>query len=216
MRCGGGSGAEPASVRPSVRASAPPSSFAPPLLYQKHFKRSKLFKINGLRPFWGAHLRAFVYEHLRKHAPMQRSVHFDICPFGTRACYTGSKKRLKQFKINGLDCFREACFEGPIWTIQIAKSFPCSVVLIFFSSPKRSYAAWRAFAIFDVPGGAPCWAQRARQKRYEMNGLLMIFHMKGTLGAATKYIPKINISKIHPEKQCFVRLPWELFGIHLG
>ncbi len=72
------------------------------------------------------------------------------------------------------------------------------------------------FATFDVPGGAPCWAQRARQKRYEINDLLMIFHMKGTLGAATKCIPKINISKIRPEKQCFVRLPWELFGIHLG
>ena len=25
------------------------------------------------------------------------------------------------------------------------------------------------FATFDVPGGAPCWAQRARQKRYEIN-----------------------------------------------
>ena len=31
------------------------------------------------------------------------------------------------------------------------------------------------FATFDVPGGAPCWAQRARQKRYGMNGFLMIF-----------------------------------------
>ena len=63
---------------------------------------------------------------------MQRSVHFDICPFGTRACYMGSKKRSKQFKINGLGCFGEACFEGPIWTIQIAKSFPCSAALVFF------------------------------------------------------------------------------------
>ena len=72
------------------------------------------------------------------------------------------------------------------------------------------------FAIFDVPGGAPCWAQRARQKHYEINYLLMIFHMKGTLGAATKCIPKINISKIRSEKQCFVRLPWELFSVHLG
>ena len=44
----------------------------------------------------------------------------------------------------------------------------------------------------------------------------LIFQMKGMLGAATKCIPKINISKIRPEKQCFVRLPWELFGVHLG
>ena len=56
------------------------------------------------------------------------------------------------------------------------------------------------FAIFDVPGGAPCWAQRARQKHYEINVFLLILHMKGTLGAATKCIPKINISKIRPEK----------------
>ena len=72
------------------------------------------------------------------------------------------------------------------------------------------------FAIFDVPCDAPCWAQRARQKRCEINAFLMIFQMKGTLGAATKCIPKINISKIRPENECFVRLPWELFGVHLG
>ena len=72
------------------------------------------------------------------------------------------------------------------------------------------------FATFDVPGGAPCWAQRARQKRYEMNGFLMIFHMKGTLGAATKCIPKSKNCKISPENKCSVRLPWELFGVHLG
>ena len=72
------------------------------------------------------------------------------------------------------------------------------------------------FTIFDVPCGAPCWAQRARQKRYEINAFLLIFQMKGTLGAATKCIPKINISKIRPENECFVRLPWELFGVHLG
>ena len=72
------------------------------------------------------------------------------------------------------------------------------------------------FGIFDVPCGAPCWAQRARQKRYEISDFLLIFQMKGTLGAVTKCIPKINISKIRSEKTCFVRLPWELFGIHLG
>ena len=121
-------------VRPYVRpCRGPPASRPPvPQKHQNMCKRSKPFKINGLRPFLGAHLRAFVYEHLRKHAPMQRSVHFDICPFGTRACYMGSKKHSKQFKINGLGCFGEACFEGPIWTIQIAKSFPCSAALVFF------------------------------------------------------------------------------------
>ena len=72
------------------------------------------------------------------------------------------------------------------------------------------------FAIFDVPCGAPCWAQRGRQKRYKNNVFLLIFQMKGTLGAATKCIPKSKICKICPENECFVRLPWELFGVHLG
>ena len=72
------------------------------------------------------------------------------------------------------------------------------------------------FAIFDVPFGAPCWAQRGRQRRYKINAFLFIFKMKGTLGAATKWIPKSNMCKICPENECFVRLPWELFGVHLG
>ena len=49
------------------------------------------------------------------------------------------------------------------------------------------------FAIFDVPCGAPCWAQQGRQKRYKYNAFLMIFHMKGMLGAVTKCIPKSKI-----------------------
>ena len=96
---------------------------------------------------------------------------------------------------------------------------------------KRSHAAWRSFfffrrsapvlrgthfAIFDVPCGAPCWAQRARQKRYKYNAFLLIFQMTGMLGAATKCIPKSKICKISPENKCSVRLPWELFGVHLG
>ena len=95
---------------------------------------------------------------------------------------------------------------------------------------KRSHAAWRSFffrrsapmqrgarfVIFDVPFGAPCWAQRGRQKRYKINAFLMIFQMSGTLGAATKCIPKSKNSKICKENKCFVRLPWKLFGVHLG
>ena len=72
------------------------------------------------------------------------------------------------------------------------------------------------FAIFDVPCGTACWAQRGRQKRYKINAFLLIFQKKGTLGAATKCIPKSNICKICSENDCFVRLPWELFGVHLG
>ena len=40
--------------------------------------------------------------------------------------------------------------------------------------------------------------------------------MKGALGAATKWIPKSKTCKICPENECFVRLLWELFGVHLG
>ena len=72
------------------------------------------------------------------------------------------------------------------------------------------------FAIFDVPFGAPCWAQRGRQKIYKIKAFLLIFKMKGTLGAATECIPKSKICKISLENECFVRLPWEVFGVHLG
>ena len=63
---------------------------------------------------------------------MQRGVRFDTCPFCTGAFYMGSEKRSKQFKINCLGCFGEAFFGGPIWTIEPAKTFPCSVALVFF------------------------------------------------------------------------------------
>ena len=63
------------------------------------------------------------------------------------------------------------------------------------------------FAIFDVPFGAPCWAQQGRQKRYQISDLLLMFKMNGTLGAATKCIPKIKISKICQENECFQSLP---------
>ena len=55
------------------------------------------------------------------------------------------------------------------------------------------------FAVFDVPCGAPCWAQQGRQKRYKNKVVLTIFQMKGTLGAATKSIPKSKVCKISPE-----------------
>ena len=65
---------------------------------------------------------------------MQRAVRFDMCPFGTGAFHIGSKKRSKPFKINGLGCLGGAFLGGPIWTIQTAKAFPCSVALVFFSA----------------------------------------------------------------------------------
>ena len=63
---------------------------------------------------------------------MQRGVRFDTCPFCTGVFYMGSEKRSKRFKINCLGCFGEAFFWGPIWTIEPAKTFPCSVALVFF------------------------------------------------------------------------------------
>ena len=81
---------------------------------------------------------------------------------------------------------------------------------------KRSHAAWRSFffrrsapmhrgahfVIFDVPFGAPCWAQRGRQKRYKINVFFFILKMNGALGAATKWIPKKKNSKIHKKNEC--------------
>ena len=76
-------------------------------------------------------MHLFVYTNLKKHALMQRGVRFDVCPFGTGARCTGPKRRSKQFEINGLGCFGEVFFGGPIWTIQPAKTLPCSVALVF-------------------------------------------------------------------------------------
>ena len=167
-----------ASVRPRRPAGRPAGR--PPLHTKNTLKRSKPFKINGLGLFGGTHLRSFFYTNLKKYAPMQRGVRFDMCPFGTGAFHMGSEKRSKQFKIHSLGCFREAFFRGPIWTIQTAKAFPCSAALIFFrrSAPMQRGAH---FAIFDVPCGAPCWAQRGCQKPYKNNSFLLIFQMKGTL-----------------------------------
>ena len=73
-----------------------------------------------------------------------------------------------------------------------------------------------SFAFCHVPFGALCWAHRGREKRYKTIVCLLIVNMKGTLGAATKWIPKIRIRRICAENECFVRLPWELFSVHLS
>jgi len=73
-----------------------------------------------------------------------------------------------------------------------------------------------SFAFYHDPCGALCWAQRRREKRYKTNAFCLIFNMKGTLGAATKWIPKSNIHRICLENECFVQLPGELFSIHLS
>ena len=91
---------------------------------------------------------------------------------------------------------------GSRFFFLFAEALRCSVALIL------------QFLMFVVvPHVGP--SERVRNVM-KSTSVLMIFHMKGTLGAATKCIPKITISKIRPEKQCFVRLPWELFGVHLG
>ena len=68
MRCGGGSGAEPASVRASVRVW-PAGRRLPPSHIQT-VKRSKPFKINGLGHFLGPICIRFFYTNLKKYAPM--------------------------------------------------------------------------------------------------------------------------------------------------
>ena len=143
------------SVRPCMGVSAPAGQpaapagrpAAPPLYTQNTLKRSKPFKINGLGHFWGTHLRFLFYTKIENRAPMQRGVRFGMCPFDTGAFYMGSKQRSKPFKINGLGCFREAFFLGPIWSIQTAKAFLCSVALVFFSR-EHSHAAWHSFWYF--------------------------------------------------------------------
>ena len=90
MRCRGGLGASPCfSVRTSVPRAAAAARPPPPSELQNMLKRSKPFKINGLGPFWGTHLRSFVYTNLKKYARMQRGDRFDTCPFCTGAMYIG-------------------------------------------------------------------------------------------------------------------------------
>jgi hypothetical protein len=72
------------------------------------------------------------------------------------------------------------------------------------------------FAIFDIPFGAPCWAQRGRQKYGKTNVFLLVSITKSMLGAATKRIPKNTTCEICLENKYFERLLWELLGIHLG
>ena len=155
--CVEGGGRAP-SRRPSVRPCVRACVRAPPSELQNMLERSKPFKINGLGPFLGTHLRSFVYINLKKYARMQRGVSFDTCPFCTGAFYMGSEKRSKQFKINCLGCFGEAFFGRPFWTIKPAKTFPCSVALVFFvrrSAPMQRGAHFAFFMFLVVPHVVP-------------------------------------------------------------
>ena len=89
---------------------------------------------------------------------MQRGVRFDMCPFGTGAFHRGSEKRSKHLNLNGLDCFWEPFFGGPIWTIQTAKAFTCSVALGFFvrrSAPMQHGLVLQFLMFLEVPHVGP-------------------------------------------------------------
>ena len=148
VRVGGGSDADPVCVRPSVRPCVRAGRPAGPPLHTKNtLKRSKPLKINGLGRFGGIHLHSFFGRNLKKYAPMQRGVRFDMCPFGTGAFYMGSEKRSKHFKINGLGCFREAFFLTHL-DHPNCESVPMQRGARFFVPPERSHAAWRSFCNF--------------------------------------------------------------------
>ena len=59
--------------------------------------------------------------------------------------------------------------------MKTRKAFPCSVALVFFFRRGAPMQCGAHFAIFDVPFGFPCWAQRGRQKIYKINAFLLIF-----------------------------------------
>ena len=46
------------------------------------------------------------------------------------------------------------------------------------------------FAIFDVPCGAPCWAQRGCQKRYEKQCFFDDFPNEGHAGSGHQMYPE--------------------------
>ena len=111
-------------------------------------------------------------------------------------------------------------FWGPIWGINLdhenAKIVPMQRGARSFFCRNAPMQRGAHFLIFDFPFGVLCWAQRGHQKPYKTNAFLIIFRMKGMLGAIATWIPKSKIDKICPENQCFVRLPWELFGLNVG
>lgn len=111
-------------------------------------------------------------------------------------------------------------FWGPIWGINLdhenAKIVPMQRGARSFFCRNAPMQRGAHFLISDFPFGVLCWAQRGRQKHCKTNAFLIIFRMKGTLGAIATWIPKSKIDKIRPENQCFVWLPWELFGVNVG
>ena len=72
------------------------------------------------------------------------------------------------------------------------------------------------FSLLHVPSRAPCYAQAGRPKHYKTTAFLLILKMKGTLGAATKWIPKSKNCKMYWENDGFSQMPWGLFGVHFG
>ena len=86
----------------------------------------------------------------------------------------------------------------------------------FFFKSECYHAAWRSFCIFWCSLWCPMLGPTRASETLWKQCFLLIFQMKGTLGAATKCIPKSKKCKICKENKCFVRLPWELFGVHLG
>jgi hypothetical protein len=45
---------------------------------------------------------------------------------------------------------------------------------------------------------------------------LLILKIMGATGAATTWLPKSKMCEISQENECFVQVPWELFGVHFG
>ena len=85
-----------------------------------------------------------------------------------------------------LGSFREAFFWGPIWNIQDAKAFPCSVALVSVSAgalPCSVALVLRFFIFLLVPHVGLSEGVRNIIKSMFV---FIIFKTKGTLGAATK------------------------------
>jgi len=99
-------------------------------------------------------------------------------------------------------------FGGPIWGINLdhenAKIVPMQRGARSFFCRNAPMQRGAHFLISDFPFGVLCWAQRGRQKHCKTNAFLIIFRMKGTLGAIATWIPKSKIDKIRSENQCFV------------
>ena len=98
-------------------------------------------------------------------------------------------KTPKAVKKTMLGAFGRTFFEAPNWTIKTRKAFPCSVALIPFCAGAFPCSVALVFLFWVTVPMVQHGRSQGVKNTYKTNAILLIFKMKGTPGAATKWIP---------------------------